>query len=1112
MTDPKPLPLELGAAVAKAACHLWISPPAAAVDLSLSLGQIFGRRVTDALSQKRGERAFERIGEELAVRIGAFIDVEYGSLPSFERLAAVGVVQRLFERVPLNAQSILTADLSPLPIEQQLRTAGAAIIRGGVLSPAATAFFDQLLTDCCNYVIEILVTLPDFSVAATTELLRRETVIINLIQQMLERLPASAPTSLKTDSNYLFEVEYKRQLLRQLDWLELFGIELSASSRRYALSVAYVSLDVNRPGSIADEEWLSSANSSTSLLGLDGDSDDGNRADDAEERQAALRVETALAQGDRFLLRGEAGSGKTTLLRWLAVRAARSDFTGELSRWNGKMPFVIELRRFVGKELPGPEEFLSTVAKPMLARKPASWATDRLGDGDCLVLVDGLDELPADEREAARAWLRDLVAVFPAATYVVTSRPGAVNNGWLIDIDFVDNELQQMTPEDTEAFIEKWHAAVQLGLSTPEELDELADYERSLKRVVRRTPALRNLATTPLLCAMLCGLNRDRRKQLPQDRLGLYRVALESLLERRDMERGVAADSVATFGLDEKLLLLQDLAHWLLVNGMTSCDTEQALARFESKLTNMPRMSADGQSVLRHMLVRSGVLRQPIEGRIDFVHRTFLEYLAALETVNQDSMGMLVQHAHLDQWREVVVLAAGRASTTQRERLISEMLSRADGESADRHVIQLLAIACLETSPELSGALQARLNTLLEQLVPPNNVSEARALASAGDLAAHLLHRDSNWNVHQATASIRCLAFIGTDAALDALSTYMTDSRVMVGRELIKAWDNFDPVSYAERVLAENGLDRGMLRVVNPALVPAINGLQKLTKLTLETRSKPVSYASLTGLPLYRVDLRHNKSIVDLQWLRNAGELTHLDLERCVNLSDTDGLIFTPKLRWLDMSGTESVAAHPNLPDEHLTALLLNATPWLHSLDAIGELANLTVLQIRDNENLSSIEGVGHLRALRSLKMSNTGGVSDLSPIAALTALVDLDLSDTSLHDTEILSACESLRVAKFVNTGVRDLRGLGGLHLSGLDVSGCAELQDLTPLRGMSSLSQLRILGTQARDLTPLAEVNELVLYTSSPVDELRLPSSADSWRLISWPWWADMGGEVFF
>ena len=62
---------------------------------------------------------------------------------------------------------------------------------------------------------------------------------------------------------------------------------------------------------------------------------------------------------------------------------------------------------------------------------------------------------------------------------------------------------------------------------------------------------------------------------------------------------------------------------------------------------------------------------------------------------------MLVGAAHLDQWREVVVIARGHAFKLKREELLSALIKRGDEDTEHRDEIYLLAVACLQTSPEL---------------------------------------------------------------------------------------------------------------------------------------------------------------------------------------------------------------------------------------------------------------------------------------------------------------------------------------------------------------------------------------------------------------------------
>jgi hypothetical protein len=73
----------------------------------------------------------------------------------------------------------------------------------------------------------------------------------------------------------------------------------------------------------------------------------------------------------------------------------------------------------------------------------------------------------------------------------------------------------------------QWRDAAQRSaVELPCRDDELPDYERAPLRQLDGRRHLRRLASSPLLCAMLCAFNLDRRQQLPPDRMALYRDAL----------------------------------------------------------------------------------------------------------------------------------------------------------------------------------------------------------------------------------------------------------------------------------------------------------------------------------------------------------------------------------------------------------------------------------------------------------------------------------------------------------------------------------------------------------------------------------------------------------
>jgi energy-coupling factor transporter ATP-binding protein EcfA2 len=766
--------LQLGGAVAKSVLSLWLGNVAIVGDVSGVAVDVLLERVPglNIIERRRATRQFDRMAEAVAEKLAPFLEVEFGGLPENERAAAVLGVADAIERAGVTSDLLLSQDLDPLRLEAHVRAAAP----GGreQLIPAAWVLYDHLLREACNYAVEIAVTLPPFASQAARESLRRETEIIDLIQMVLSKLPEPALAGRDgEDADARFETQYRRSLTRLLDRLELFGLDVSPLSKRYALSVAYITLSASDP----------------------------EAGEDAEA--AYVRVNEALAGNRRMLVRGEAGSGKTTLLQWLAVTSARQSFVDALGDWNGTVPFFVQLRRHAGGELPAPEHFLDDATPNLSGMMPTGWVHRQLNDGRALVLIDGVDELPEDERQRAREWLLDLTGTFEDARYVVTSRPTAPED-WLADGAFGHCMLQPMTLADVDSFIDHWHDAIRAALPDEADQAELSRLGTALKVTLRGRSPVRRLATSPLLCAMLCALHRERSEQLPQDRMELYRVALDMLLERRDVDRRIAG--AERLPLKEKQLLLRDFAYWLVLNNYVDADQAAAVERVEHKLASMPRVNDDPPAVFRYLMERSGVLRMPVEGRVDFVHRTFQEYLAGEEAVGQDHVGLLVDNAHQDHWREVIILAAGHASLRQREALLRGLLDRGEREPEERHRLHLLAVACLETSPEVPAGLTAELQEVLSELLPPRSISEAKEVASAGELAVPLLAQFHAESARVAASCVRALTLIGGDDALNALAAYGRDGRVTVAEELIRAWESFDAAEFGRRVLANSPL------------------------------------------------------------------------------------------------------------------------------------------------------------------------------------------------------------------------------------------------------------------------------------------------------------------
>jgi energy-coupling factor transporter ATP-binding protein EcfA2 len=847
-----------------------------------------------------------------------------------------------------------------------------------------------------------------------------------------------------------FERRYRQYVANRHEKLSVIGLDLAHPDRScWPLDAAYLSLDL-------------AATSDRSPAGL--------VMDELERAGGGVSAEQALSESQRVLVRGHAGSGKTTLLQWLAVGAARQNLPAELSHLNEHIPFVLPLRTLARtSNFPDPGNYLAAVNCPLKGAQPASWADEVMGSGQGLLLIDGVDEVAQEKRPQTRDWLLDLLAAYPANQFVITTRPTAVPDGWLADFGFSELTVQSMSVRDVSVFITRWHDAARAGISGDEERDQLGDLEIKLKETVRSQHGLAQMTTTPLLCALVCALHRDRHGHLPHGRMELYSAALSMLLHRRDHERNIQPEGLR-ISERQSMRLLQRLAYWMVDNGQAEISRADALHHISEALPSMPEVAEQGNeiSVLDHLVERSGVLRAPDDDTIDFVHRTFQDYLAAKAAIDARNIGVLVKNSHDDRWEDIVRMAVAHASPADAAKILERLISRGDRNTANRRLrarLHLLAAACVDYATELDPRTRGEVHERTVALLPPRSLEEGRTLAGAGKVILELLPGPEGLEEDEAEAVAYTAGLIGGDAAIGILKRYCSCNKGLVPWYIQMHWHRFDVAEYAREVLACVA-ELPTLHIQSLDQVAELEHLRVPGSLSFsgdfgaDQIKEALSYTEIRTLSLHR-----NEEIRNAEFLEEYHTLNSLTLDACHRVNDLSFLARTSVSTfcfWLD--GWEGVSGLEGLANiKHLD--INTVLPYSH-IDEIPISADLRSLELGFRTvTHTSLRGVSRWGNLTRLSLFADAGHEYFDEISSLGNLESLELFGWDIGKSiALLNPMPNVRKLRLAN--LREL-----------------DAEDL--IERFPGLRELRISGARVRiDIAPLAEVPNLKVDVRNAIE----------------------------
>ncbi|MEM9276376.1 MAG: GUN4 domain-containing protein [Cyanobacteria bacterium P01_F01_bin.143] len=430
----------------------------------------------------------------------------------------------------------------------------------------------------------------------------------------------------------------------------------------------------------------------------------------------------------RLVIIAPPGYGKTTLTRYLTLSYADQDYRSYKAK--ALIPFLLLFRTIHSQIIDDTKPLLPELIAQNLKTVPGcqdlnpsqEWLVDWLKSGECLVMLDGLDEVPQARRKLVSKWANWQMEAYNT-TFILTSRPHGYDNTLfqgvypLKIIDFNNDQKSE--------FIDNWYQnriwmqwynlyqGSQLKLKNVEAQSK-AEAEKAaadLKRQLFANSALNELAKNPLLVTIIAATH-EAFEFLPKERTSLYKKIFNLLLETRP---NIRETRLSIKNAEDNQKVLQELALKSLEQSQLQFTPEQALPWIERKLLEKSgEPSLTPKKFLREIQTIAGLLAGGTEegGLYQFTHKTFQEYLAALELKEQGQEDLLIEQFYNPDWQEVIVFYSTLTSSIPFLRIV---LERTQDISQDRKYELKLARRLVEESGKVDKQMRQQLDLELEQ-------------------------------------------------------------------------------------------------------------------------------------------------------------------------------------------------------------------------------------------------------------------------------------------------------------------------------------------------------------------------------------------------------------
>lgn len=424
---------------------------------------------------------------------------------------------------------------------------------------------------------------------------------------------------------------------------------------------------------------------------------------------AAMSKQTAY---QRIAIIGAPGSGKTTLLEHVSLTYAQNKQRSQHRKSPKLIPILITLRdiknQISSDGTPSLGELIERQESIKKLKPRRGWFEQKLKKKKCLVMLDGLDEV-ADpvERQNVSYWVNAQMEIYPNTPFIVTSRPFGYKSAPIEQIRVV-LEAQPLSRSQMERFVRNWYVQSEV-MHQLRKVDagivEMA-YTKAEDLItrLRHNADLLVLAFNPLLLTMIATVH-DNNGALPRSRVELYNEICDVLLGRRQEAKRLPINLASL----QKKAVLQVLALSLMQKRTREFTLSDGALIIEDILSTVSSKGQTPEQFLERAEKVSGILIEKEIGLYEFAHKSFQEYLAAVQIKETNQEQVLIANVNDQWWEETIRLYSAQSDATK--------LIRTAINSRTIYTYTL-AYDCLEDGarvlPEVRDQLHIDMNSMIE--------------------------------------------------------------------------------------------------------------------------------------------------------------------------------------------------------------------------------------------------------------------------------------------------------------------------------------------------------------------------------------------------------------